>query len=50
MLLAIIDQFDLELEQKDVKQCFCTVSWRRRYTRNSLKVIFRKIKKIRCDF
>jgi len=32
MLLAIVAQFDLELEQMNLKKCFCTVSWRRRYT------------------
>jgi len=32
MLLAIVTQFDLELEQWMSKQYFCMVSWRRRYT------------------
>jgi len=32
MLLAIVAQFDLELEYMDVKIAFCTVSWRRIYT------------------
>ena len=51
MLLTIVVQFDLELEQMDVKIAFlCGELEEKIYTSNNLKVIFRKAKKIRCVF
>jgi len=50
MLLAIVAQFDLELEQIDVKIMFLHVELEEDKYRSNLKVIFRKIKKKRCVF
>jgi len=50
MLLAIVSQFDLELEQMNVKTIFLHNELEERYTRSNLKVKFRKVKKIRCAF
>ena len=50
ILLAIVAQFDLELEQIDVKIMFLHVELEEDKYRSNLKVIFRKIKKTRCVF
>ena len=51
MLLTIVVQFDLELEQMNVKIAFLYGELQEKiYTSNNLKVIFRKAKKIRCIF
>jgi len=50
ILLAIIVHFDLELEQMDVKTAFLHGELEEKIYMKNLKVIFRKVKKIRCVF
>ena len=50
MLLAIVAQFDPELEQMNVKTTFLHGELEEKIYINNLKDIFRKVKKIRCIF
>jgi len=49
-IMSIVAQFDLELEQMDVKIMFLHSDWKRRYTWSNLKVTIRKVKKTKFIF